>query len=210
MDFDLPELPFVPGSIVSDVEDDREEQYQTKLDVEGANMAAQKKKERRAQQYAARRTKDLPALPEGQRVLIQTPEGWNTAATVIASSHGERSYSLLMDDGSTKRLNRRILMPIPENSDNGVSNETENAPEPDDGVPVQEAASEDDVTQEAIHETRTPTTAHLESEEAATSTPTLRRSSRKHAVRSKCTCCEITLCKVISSNNNTSTIPIII
>ena len=188
-------LPMLPG--------------QTKLDVEGANMAAQKKKERRAQQYAARRTKDLPALPEGQRVLIQTPEGWNTAATVIASSHGDRSYSLLMDDGSTKRLNRRILMPIPENSDNGVSDETDNAPEPDDGVPIQEDASEDDVTQEAIHETRTPTTAHLESAEAVTSTPTLRRSSRKHAVRNKCTCCEITLCKVISSNKNTSTIAII-
>ena len=52
-----------------------------------------------------------------------------------------------------------------------------------------------------------PTTAHLESEEAVTSTPTLRRSSRKHAVRSKCTYCEITLCRVISSNKNASPLP---
>ena len=188
-------LPILPG--------------QTKLDLEGANVAAQKKKRRRAQQYAARHTKDLPDLPEGQRVLIQTPEGWNAAATVIASSHGERSYSLRMDDGSTKRLNRRILMPIPERSENGVSDETENAPPPDDGIPIHENANEDDVTQEAIHETRPPTTDHLENE-AVASTPTLRRSSRNHAVKSKCACCEVSLCKVISSNKDSSTIEIII
>ena len=189
-------LPMLPG--------------QTKLDLEGANGAAQRKKRRRAQQYVARRTKDLPNLPEGQRVLIQTPEGWNTAATVIASSHGERSYSLRMDDGSTKRLNRRILMPIPEKSENRVTDETENAPNPDDGVPIQENANEDDVTQEAIHETRPPTTDHPENVEAGPSPPTLRRSSRKHAVKSKCACCEISICKVISSNRNSSTISIII
>ena len=32
MEFDLPELPFVPGSIVSEVEDEREGQYQTLQD----------------------------------------------------------------------------------------------------------------------------------------------------------------------------------
>ena len=103
-----------------------------------------------------------------------------------------------------------ILMPIPENSEIGVSDETENAPGPDDGVPIPEDANADDVTQGAIHETRPPTTDHLENEEAITSTPTLRRSSRKHAVRSKCACCEISLCKVISSNKNSSAIEIII
>ena len=175
-------LPILPG--------------QTKLNVEDANKAAQKKKTRRAQQYAARNTQDLPTLPEGQRVLIQTPEGWNTAATVISSSHGDRSYSLRMDDGSTKRLNRRILMPIPGTPDHGASNETENAPNPDGDVPIQEA----------IHESLPPTTAHLEKEEATVSAPILRRSPRKHAVRDRCACCEIAHCKVISSNKNAITI----
>ena len=115
-----------------------------------------------------------------------------------------------MDDGSTKRLNRRILMPIPEESENGVSDETENAPNPDGDVPIQEEQNEDDVTQEAIHETRPPTTDHLEDVEAGPSPPTLRRSSRKHAVKSKCACCEVSLCKVISSNKNSSTIAIIV
>jgi len=101
-------------------------------------------------------------------------------------------------------------MPIPERSENGVSDETENAPPPDDGIPIHENANEDDVTQEAIHETRPPTTDHLENEEAVASTPILRRSSRNHAVKSKCACCEVSLCKVISSNKDSSTIEIII
>ena len=175
-------LPILPG--------------QTKLEIANANTAAEKKKRRRTQQYANRRTRDLPPLPVGQRVLIQTPEGWNAAATVLASSHGERSYSLRMDDGSTKRLNRRILMPIPEKSDNEVAGETEGVPDPDADAPI---------TQEAIHETHSPTTS-LRNNEAESPTPILRRSPRKHTVGRKCTCCEVTLCKVLNTNKNSVTV----
>ena len=191
-------LPILPG--------------QTKLDTEGANKAAARKKERRGQQYAKRRTKDLPPLPVGQRVLIQTPEGWNASATVMASSHGERSYSLKMDDGSTKRLNRRILMPIPDEETDGATPipDTNPAPEApsadiDINAPIQEAAKEDNLTQADIHEASFPATRST-ANEAKTPKPTLRRSPRKHTVGQKCTCCEVINCKVLSTNKDSISI----
>lgn len=183
-------LPMLPG--------------QTKLEIWAANKAAETKKERRAQQYATRRTKDLPPLKVGQHVIIQTPEGWNASATVLDSSHGDRSYSLQMADGSTKRLNRQILMPVPEKPDNEATVETDHVPLPE-NAPIQEIADGADVTQDSIHTTRTPDRP-ASINEAESSAPTLRRSSRKHTVGRKCTCCEVLHCKILRTEKDSVTI----
>ena len=145
----------------------------TKFDLEAAEEGAQRRKENREKQYAERHTKELPPLEVGERILIQTPEGWDTKATILKSHHEGRSYDVRLDNGAEKTLNRRILMPM-------------NDPDAPD---TQEIIHESEESQEKAGPQREP----QEEKVAADNAPILRRSERKRH-KQVCSCCKLLQC----------------
>ena len=156
-------LPMLPGA--------------TNFDINAAVEGAEKRKTNRDNEYKRRNTKDLAPLAIGQKVLIQTPEGWDTKAIVLGSSHGQRSYDVRTEGGAEKRLNRRILMPAP---DSETNDQTEISDKSSDEV----TSNTDEIPEGTLHEVA----------EKKPDIP-LRRSARKPAVHRGCYCCKVIQCK---------------
>ena len=138
------------------------------FDIQAAEEGAQQRKDTREKEYEKRRTKELPPLGEGERVLIQTPDGWTQKATVTSSRHEGRSYDVKLDSGAEKTLNRRILMPLPEDPDVG-----------DEGAVTE-------ITSERQEEAATDADRADE--------PAPRRSARNRSFKPVCSCCKVLTC----------------
>ena len=125
-------LPILPGK--------------TNFDIENAVASGARRKKRRDEAYAKRRTRDLPPLDCGQTVSIQNPKGrrrWDKTGWIVHREHDGRKYLVRFVDGAKRYVNRIQLRPahggsteralvqdITESGPPGTPNEPPAAPAP--------------------------------------------------------------------------------
>ena len=93
-------LPILPGK--------------TNFDIENAVASGARRKKRRDEAYAKRRTHDLPQLNPGQAVSIQNPKGrrrWDKTGWIVHRKHEGRTYLVRFEDGAERYVNRIQLRP---------------------------------------------------------------------------------------------------
>ena len=107
----------------------------TCFDIEKAIASGAQRKKRRKEDYAKRRTRDLPLLAPRQTVSVQNPKGrnrWDKTGRII-HRHG-RKYFVEFENGARRYVNRIQLRPAHRGSEGQASDTVVADSAPVDGV----------------------------------------------------------------------------
>jgi transposase InsO family protein len=120
------------------------------VNQEDCESTAQRKKERRTEQYN-RGARSLPELQDGEQIRVQVNSEWKPATVVQKATDGPNSYDIVRPNGRQWRRNRRHLMKVPEER-NETRNERDEQHQNSEDVIENEIGTEDNKQKETTQE----------------------------------------------------------